>query len=125
MTTVTEGYYRGEFVMSEANGTRSRETVTIASGAGVLAAGTVLGKITASGKYVLHDPVTPASDGSQNAAAILYGRTDATSADAPAVAIVRDAEIAKGALAWKSGATNTHKTNAYTALAALGVIARD
>jgi hypothetical protein len=42
----------GEFILSEANGQRSREAITIASGAGIIAAGTVLGKVTATGKYL-------------------------------------------------------------------------
>lgn len=44
MSEITEGRYRGEFLFSEACGTRSLETVTIDTGD--LAAGTVLGKIT-------------------------------------------------------------------------------
>ena len=44
MPEITEGRYRGEFLYSEACGTRSLETVTIDTG--VLAAGTVLGRIT-------------------------------------------------------------------------------
>lgn len=47
MPEITEGRYRGEFLFSEACGTRSLETVTI--GAGDLAAGTVLGRITKGG----------------------------------------------------------------------------
>ena len=46
------------------------EEIIIASGAGVLYPGTVLGKITASGKYVLHDAAL--ANGAQNAAAILF-----------------------------------------------------
>ncbi|OHD24192.1 MAG: hypothetical protein A2Y38_24890 [Spirochaetes bacterium GWB1_59_5] len=44
MSEITEGRYRGEFIYSEACGTRSLETVTLDTGD--LAAGTVLGKIT-------------------------------------------------------------------------------
>jgi hypothetical protein len=44
MPEISEGRYRGEFLYSEACGTRSLETVTIDTGD--LAAGTVLGKIT-------------------------------------------------------------------------------
>ncbi|HBG07673.1 MAG: hypothetical protein A2075_09115 [Geobacteraceae bacterium GWC2_58_44] len=44
MPEITEGRYRGEFLYSEACGTRSLETVTIDTGD--LAAGTVLGRIT-------------------------------------------------------------------------------
>lgn len=45
MTTLTEGKHAEEFLVSEAPGHRSREAVTIASGAN-LVAGTVLGKDT-------------------------------------------------------------------------------
>lgn len=45
MTTVTENRHAEETVASEANGTRSRETITVVSGQDLLA-GTVLGKIT-------------------------------------------------------------------------------
>lgn len=55
------------------------DSITIASGAGVLARGTVLGKVTASGKYI--KSATAASDGSQTPVAILADTVDATSAD--------------------------------------------
>ena len=45
MTELTEGQHKAEFLVSEAEGTISRETVTIASGQN-LKAGHVLGKIT-------------------------------------------------------------------------------
>lgn len=51
MTELNEGQHRAEFLVSEANGTLSRETVTILQGQ-VLKAGHVLGKVsvgTASG----------------------------------------------------------------------------
>lgn len=54
-------------------------SVTIASGAGVLARGTVLGKVTASGKYI--KSASAAGDGSQTPVAILADTVDATSAD--------------------------------------------
>ena len=43
MTTLNEGQHTGEFIVSEANGSLSRETVTIGSG-GALQAGHVLGR---------------------------------------------------------------------------------
>ena len=64
MTVLIEARHPGEFLMTEANGQRSRETITIASGAGIIAPGTVLGKVTASGKYVAS--AVGAADGSQN-----------------------------------------------------------
>jgi len=44
MTTYTEPYRASEIISSEAPGTLSRETVTIAKGAGAITAGMVLGK---------------------------------------------------------------------------------
>nr|WP_256834491.1 head decoration protein [Pseudomonas oleovorans] len=44
----TEGVYTGEFLLSEANGTRSREEVVIAAGSGILKAGTLIALITAA-----------------------------------------------------------------------------
>lgn len=48
MTIKTEGVHAGEFLLSEANGSRSRENVTICAGSGVVKAGTLIALITAS-----------------------------------------------------------------------------
>lgn len=45
MTTFTEGMHAGEFILSEANGTRSREAITVTQAGVALAAGTVLGRV--------------------------------------------------------------------------------
>jgi len=110
---ITEATRAGEFLLSEANGTRSREPITLTGGA--FPAGQVLGKITANGSYTAYDPV--ATDGSEAAAAILYEAVDASTADATGVAIVRDAEV-KGVLLTDNDAAGT------AALAALGIIVR-
>jgi hypothetical protein len=44
MTVLVETRHPGEFILSEANGQRSREAITIASGAGIIAAGRVFGE---------------------------------------------------------------------------------
>lgn len=76
-----------------------------------------------AGKYVAYDPT--AADGSQTAAAILYGATDATSGDKAAVGVMRDAEVNMSELVWGAGVTTgQHKTNAFNALAVQGVIGR-
>ena len=54
-------------------------TVTIVSGAGVLARGTVLGKITSGGKY--KTSLTASSDGSETPKRILAEDVDASSGD--------------------------------------------
>lgn len=48
MTIKTEGVHAGEFLHSEANGSRSREEVVICAGSGRLAAGTLIAVITAA-----------------------------------------------------------------------------
>lgn len=54
--------------------------ITVLSGQGVLKRGTVVGRVTASGKYI--KSLAGASDGSQTNIAILADDVDATSADA-------------------------------------------
>lgn len=100
----------------------SRDDITVVSGQN-LAAGTVLGKITASGKYTAYDPT--ASTGQEAAAGVLLFAVNATSADTAGVAIVRHAIVAKEGLIWGAGVTTTsHKTAAYASLKALGVLSR-
>ena len=87
MPTLTETLHTGEFIVSEANGTRSREQVTLAAAAAALPGGQVLGKITASGKYVAYSNV--AVDGSEAAAAILYAAAADSAADQKVTVVVR------------------------------------
>ena len=123
MTTLTEGKHAGGFLVWEVLRDYTRDTVTIASGAGKLAPGTVLGKITTGGKYTVLTP--GASNGSQNAAGILWAGVDATDSDAPGVVILRGPAIVnRHEIIWPEGATEAQITTATTALAALGIILR-
>ncbi len=93
MPTLTEGTHAGGFLVWEAFRDYCRETVTITAGTPnpKLEPGTVLGKITASGKYAAHDPA--ATDGTETAVAVLWDKADASAGDAPAVALVRGPAI--------------------------------
>jgi hypothetical protein len=123
MTTLTEGKHAGGFLVWEVLRDYTRDTVTIASGAGKLAPGTVLGKITTGGKYTVLTP--GASNGSQNAAGILWAGVDATDADAPGVVVLRGPAIVnRHEIIWSEGATEAQITAATTALVALGIILR-
>lgn len=123
MTVFTEGRHTAEFVVSEANGFRSRETVTVVSGQGKLEPGAVLGKITASGKYAL--TTVAAVDGSENAVAVLRTAVDATSADAEAVVIARDAEVNGAHLSYGADVDQPAEIAAKVAgLATVGIIVR-
>jgi len=213
MTTLTEGRYTGEFLVSEASGARSRDEILIT--AGKLDPGTVLGRVTtgtatatadsgntgtgamgtvtvgasaipgtyvveiteavtSAGKFTVTDPLgnevgdgnvavaftsthvsftladgdpdfaegdiftiavlpsghyvklnTGASDGSQTAAAILWGHADASSAPVRAVGITRDAEVNLAELAWPTGFTVTQIATAVGQLEQRGIVARD
>lgn len=88
---LNEGKHTAEFLLSEGNGFISREQVVIAAAAGAMDEGTVLGKITASGKYVAYS--NAAADGSEVAAGVLYRAVPDLAADQPAVMIARQAEV--------------------------------
>ncbi|MEZ5936051.1 MAG: head decoration protein [Alphaproteobacteria bacterium] len=118
MLELREGQHAGEFIVSEGNGTISRETITALSGE-TLEAGAALGKVTASGKYKALDPV--AVDGSEVAAAILYDAVGASAAEA--VAILRLAEVHAEDLVWPHGIAAGEKTTALGELAVLTIIA--
>ena len=123
MTTLTEGKHAGGFLVWEVLRDYTRETISIASGAGKLEPGTVLGKITTGGKYTGLAPT--ATNGSQNAVGILWAGVDASAADAPGVVVLRGpALVNQHELVWPNGATEAQITAATTALAALGIILR-
>jgi tRNA U55 pseudouridine synthase TruB len=112
------GYIRTEL------GTYSREIVTINLGQ-KLQAGAVLGKLTGSdaGQYAAYD--NGASDGSEQAAGILYDDVDATDADVKGVAHVRGPmEVHNGRLVFATGQDQAAQDAAIVDLAALDIIAR-
>ena len=212
MPELTEGQHKSEFIVSEANGTLSRESITVLSGQN-LKPGHVLGKVldgsatgaavagntgngtigsvdantsakkgvytltciepaANGGTFSVEDPdgvtigtavvgtpyagvieftiadgatdfvagdrftVTVAgvekfkeynpanTDGSQIAVALLLDYADATAADIPGVAIVRQAEVNAGELVWFTGATDNQKADGLGSLQAVGIIAR-
>ncbi len=120
MTWINEGRHAGEFIVSEGNGRISREVITITGGN--FDAGTVLGKITASGKFTNLTPA--ANDGSQNAAAILFDNARAAAADVKGVVVARMAEVKAAELVWPAGITDAQKAAALASLAAVNIIAR-
>ena len=123
MTMLTEGKHAGGFLVWEVLRDYTRETVTIASGAGKLEPGTVLGKITTGGKFTALAPA--ATNGSQNAAGILWDTVDASTSDAPGVIMLRGPAIVnRHDIIWPEGSTEAQITAATTALATIGIILR-
>ena len=91
-TVLTQGIQVGEWLLSEAEGQRSRDVVTVTiAGAVALPSGTVLGKVTASGKYIKY--VDAAVDGSGTAAAVLLNALPGTNGDYKATVFNADAEV--------------------------------
>jgi hypothetical protein len=121
MATLTQGPRDEGFIISEANGARARDRVTLVAGF-VYEAGTVLGRVTANGAYAPYDP--GAANGLETAAAILCRRTDATAAEVDAAVISRDAEVQADALIFADGTAQEDIDAAIADLAENGVIAR-
>lgn len=115
MTIKTEGVHAGEVLLSEANGTRSREELILDATDAVLPAGQLLGKITASGLYVPYS--NAATDGSEVAAAVLYAPVGISAGQQRALGIVRDAEVKRALL---TGLDTTGEAD----LLALGIVCR-
>ena len=130
MVTKTEQLpHDGGFIISEANGARSREQVTIAAGLVPLYAGTVLG-LREDGKYDQFDP--DSSEGADTAAVgILINAVDpsngagANGSDVKAAMLIRDAEVRKSDLVWRSNVTAQEQADAIVELEALGIQVRD
>lgn len=92
MPTLTEQIHVGEWLLSDA-GLRSYEEVTVTATLNTaMPTGTVLGKITASGKYI--KSLNAAADGSQTAVAILHTPIESGAArDVKVTVVTRDAEV--------------------------------
>lgn len=126
MSMITEGARALAHILSEASGTRSRDIVTIVSGQGKLEPGSVLGKVTASGKYAVSPNAEVVGiEGAETATCILAYAVDATDADVEAVVTARDAEVKSQQLTFHASVNDATKTGAkHTQLALAGIIAR-
>jgi hypothetical protein len=120
MTVLTERIHTAEWLISEGNSKFSRDVVTVTVPSQTLMpSGTVLGKITATGKYI--PSLNAASDGSQVAVAVLYNELPAQAAgDVKATVIVRQAEVFGAML--NNGAAL--ETGAAAELTAAGIVVR-
>ena len=121
MPTLTETRHAGGFLVWEALRDYCRSTVILASGN--LQPGTILGKITASGKYAAHDPA--AANGTQTAAAILWDSVDASGGDTNAVVLIRGPAIVNQyEISIPGTPTAPQIAAAYAALLTLGILVR-
>ena len=124
MPVLTEPPSTGDVLKYEVNPNYTREVITLLIGT-PYPVGSVLGKITASGKYTL-SPAT-GTDGSQVASAVLLYAVDATLADAVGIVVARGpAIVSRAGLAYEATVDDGAKITAKLAqLAAVGIVARD
>lgn len=122
-----EGNYVGDIVKYEPNEEYSRETITVASGNGKLAAGTVLEVSSSTGKYSKLSYTAAAGETAASVgtpAAVLIKDADATSADAVSVAVVRNVIVVEQNLVWPASIDAKSKASASADLVSLGVVIR-
>lgn len=122
----TEGRHPGEGLMSEGNGSLSRGIAVIKAGSGVIKPGTVLGKITAGGKFAPSPNAQVAGiEGAETAVAVAIYGGDATGADLKVSIIARDAEWNVNTLTFDATVNDdAKKATKLAQLAAVGIIAR-
>ena len=99
---------------------------TITAGGTAFAAGdTFVITVTSPGTAGQYRPLNPsASDGTQNAAAILWATTNVTMENSTATVISRSAEVNASELLWPVSATPTQIAAATAQLNALGIVLR-
>lgn len=120
MALLTEGFHEGEFIGEMALGVGFHVDAGILIAGQNLGAGTVVGTITASGKYTILAPA--ASTGEQAASGILVPNCNATSADVTTRFLKRGSAVVNGNdLTWPAGITSPQKIAAIAQLLALNI----
>ena len=124
MPVLTEPPSMGDVLKYEVNPNYTREVVTLLAGM-PYPVGSVLGRITASGKYKL--ATSGGTDGAQTATAVLLYAVDATLADAVGIVVARGpAIVSRAELAYDATVDDGAKiTTKIGQLAAVGIVARD
>jgi len=120
-TVFQEGFHRGEFLVSEARGNRSRDVGTIAATSISYQSGTIVSFVVATGKYTAYDETSQTAN---TAAAVLYDHADPRGGDVHATLITRDAEINAQQITGLPTITPQGLATALTQLATRGIIAR-
>ena len=122
MTKVlSEGRHAGEFILSEANGQRSRAGAVIL-GPAVIRAGMVLKKVAATTDVVEHYVAGGAGEGD---AIAIYSLTTITGENGAIAILNADCEVNGHCLEFFSGATDPQKVTVMAALATKGILVRN
>ena len=123
MPMLTQAASQGDVVKFQIDPNYSNEAITLLLGTNYKS-GSVLGKITATGKYKL--ATAAGADGAQIASAVLLNPVDATLADATGVILARGpAIVSKAALVFEVSVNTVPLTAAkYAELTAVGIVPR-
>ena len=123
MPVLTQPPTMGDLLKYEDNANYTRESVTLLAGTNY-ALGSVLGVITASGKYTLSPDA--GATGEQVAVAVLLEAVDASAADATGLILARGpAIVSKAQLVYDATVSTAAKIAAKeTQLVAAGIISR-
>ncbi len=127
MPVLTMAPTLGDLLKYELNASYCREAVTLKGGASY-PLGSVLGVITASGKYRLAPAAAVTGDeGAEVAAAVLIEAVDATAGDSAGLVVARGpAIVSRAALVLDASVDDAAKTAAkYAQLSAAGIVPRD
>jgi hypothetical protein len=127
MPVLTNSPTLGDLLKYELNGNYTRETVMLKAGTDY-ALGSVLGRITASGKYLLSPAAEVVGDeGAETAVAVLIEPVNATAADAVGVVVARGpAIVSKAALVFDASVDQAAEVTAkHAQLVAAGIVPRD
>ena len=126
VTVLTEPRRRGGFLVSEAEGIRSREVGKFINSGSVdvpLPAGMVIGQLAADGSFVGY--TNTGTLGAQAAIGVLWDNVIVPAGGTiSATYIARDAEVNSAELQYVAGDSAGDKTAALVDLRALGIIAR-
>jgi hypothetical protein len=124
MTVLHQPATEGDVLKYEVNPNYTREIVTLLAGM-PYPVGSVLGRITASGKCTLSPD--SGADGSQTVVGVLLYAVDATLADAVGIVLARGpAIVSRAALAYDGSVDDTGKiATKLGQIASLGIIVRD
>lgn len=122
MPVITQGRNPAEFILSEANGQRSRAGAVILNPA-VVRPGMILKRVAAT-TDAAENYVQIAAAGEGDAIA-MYAAAPAAGDDAAIAVIVRDAEVNGHLLEWPGGFDAAAKTTNMARLATLGILVRN
>ena len=123
MPTLTQAPSQGDVVKFQIDPNYTNEAITLLLGTNYKS-GSVLGKITASGKYNL--ATAAGADGAQIAAAVLLNPVDATLSDATGLILARGpAIVSKAALVFDVSVNTVPLTaTKYAELTTVGIVPR-